>query len=147
MSYYLNICILAHRNIGGNMFMQTSRTTKWKRSRNGWLAGVCEGLGESFEVKPNIIRVLWLISLFFFGTGILAYIILALTLPREDRLYEYQEDKLFGVCKRISEQSGLELPLVRTLAVVSFIASLGTSILLYLILNFVLPENEDKISY
>lgn len=128
------------------MYIQETKIKKWKRSQNGWLAGVCEGLGESFDIHPNLIRVLWVASIIFFGTGILAYIILALTLPREDRLYEYQEDKVFGVCKRISDQSGIELALVRTLAVVSFVASLGTSLLLYLILHFVLPETEDSLN-
>jgi len=127
------------------MYVELNKAKKWKRSQNGWLAGVCEGLGESFDIHPNLIRILWVVSIIFFGTGILAYIVLALTLPREDRLYEYQEDKFFGVCKRISEQSGIELALVRTLAAVSFIASLGTSALLYLILNFVLPESEDNL--
>lgn len=127
------------------MYIEINNNKKWKRSINGWFGGVFEGLGESFNIEPNILRGLWLLSAFFFGTGFLIYLVMALTLPREDQLMSYHEDKVFGVCKRIAELTGLELGVVRLLAVVSFIASAGTASLLYIILHFALPKPMQKI--
>ena len=45
------------------------------------IAGVCAGLADYFDMDPTIIRVLWLIAVLCFGTGLLAYIILWIVLP------------------------------------------------------------------
>jgi phage shock protein C len=45
------------------------------------IAGVCGGLADYFEMDPTILRVLWLIAVLCFGTGVLAYIILWIVLP------------------------------------------------------------------
>lgn len=127
------------------MYIEVNNNKKWKRSTDGWLGGVCEGLGHSFNIEPNVMRIFWALSIFVFGTGVLAYIILWFALPREDELMEYHEDKMLGVCKRIAEQTSLELGLVRTLAIISAFASLGTTTLIYIILYFVLPENKTRI--
>lgn len=47
------------------------------------LAGVASGMAEYFEVDPTLIRVLWLISIFFGGLGLFAYIVLAIIMPIE----------------------------------------------------------------
>lgn len=44
--------------------------------------GVCSGIGDYFEVDHTLVRVIFLI-LFFTGTSILFYIILALVIPKE----------------------------------------------------------------
>jgi phage shock protein C len=126
------------------MYIEINNNRKWKRSVDGIFAGVFQGLGESFNIQPNLLRLLWLVSVLFFGTGLLVYIIMALTLPREDQLLRYEEDKIFGVCKRISALTGLELAVVRFLTVISFIASIGTASIIYLILHFTLPKPMQK---
>jgi phage shock protein C len=128
------------------MYVEINENKKWKRSTDGWIAGVCEGLGKSFDVNPNLIRVIWLIALFAFGTGALIYLMFALVLPREDELIDYHQDKVLGVCRRISEQTGIELAVVRLLAVFSVITSAGLTLLLYLLLHFLLPTPKDKIT-
>lgn len=45
------------------------------------IAGVCGGLAEYFDLDPTLVRVLWLLLLFFAGTGLLAYVILWIALP------------------------------------------------------------------
>lgn len=47
------------------------------------LAGVASGLAEYFDVDPTIVRVLWIISVFFGGFTILLYLILAVVMPLE----------------------------------------------------------------
>jgi len=48
------------------------------------IAGVCGGLGESLNIDPNIIRVLWVFGTFMsIGVGILLYVILAFLLPEQ----------------------------------------------------------------
>lgn len=112
---------------------------KWTRSQDGWIAGVCEGLGRSFGVEPNLLRVIWVIAIFIFGTGLILYPILAFTLPREDRLNAYSETKILGVCYKIAQRTGVELGLVRLLGVISMLASLGMTLLIYLVLYFTMP--------
>ncbi len=46
------------------------------------LGGVCGGIAEYFNVDPAIIRLLWVLFIFGFGTGILAYIIAWIIIPR-----------------------------------------------------------------
>jgi phage shock protein PspC (stress-responsive transcriptional regulator) len=45
------------------------------------IAGVCAGLADYFDLDPTLIRVLWLLAIFFAGTGLLAYLILWIVLP------------------------------------------------------------------
>ena len=45
------------------------------------VAGVCAGLADYFDLDPTIIRVLWVLAVFFAGTGLLAYIVLWIALP------------------------------------------------------------------
>ena len=56
---------------------------KLYRSKKGKvIAGVCGGLGEYFNVDPNLIRVLWVVfTLISLGIGLLAYIIAWIILP------------------------------------------------------------------
>ena len=45
--------------------------------------GICGGLGKYFDVDPTIIRLVWVLTLFLGGWGILAYIILRFIIPLE----------------------------------------------------------------
>jgi phage shock protein C len=52
-----------------------------RSSRDKKIAGVCAGLAEYFDLDATIIRLCWLLLVFFAGTGILAYIVLWIILP------------------------------------------------------------------
>lgn len=54
----------------------------YRSADRGVLAGVCAGLAEYFGVDANVMRVLVLIGAFFFPILILAYVALALLLPK-----------------------------------------------------------------
>ena len=45
------------------------------------LFGVCGGVGNYFAVDPVLIRVLWVLLTFFYGAGLLAYIVCGLIIP------------------------------------------------------------------
>ena len=47
------------------------------------LAGVAGGMAEYLDLDPTLVRVLWLVSIFFGGFSILLYIILAFVVPPE----------------------------------------------------------------
>ena len=47
------------------------------------IAGVCGGIAEYFNVDSNIIRLLAVLSIFFGGGGIIAYIIAWIIIPLE----------------------------------------------------------------
>ncbi len=52
-----------------------------RSSRDKKIGGVCAGLAEYFELDPTIVRVVWLLAIFFAGTGLLVYLILWIVLP------------------------------------------------------------------
>ncbi len=55
---------------------------KLRRSADKYVAGVCAGLAEYFGVDATLMRVIFaLATIFFPGSGILAYIILWLVVP------------------------------------------------------------------
>jgi phage shock protein C len=52
-----------------------------RSSRDKKIGGVCAGLADYFDLDPTIVRVVWLLSVLFAGTGFLVYIILWIVLP------------------------------------------------------------------
>ena len=47
------------------------------------IGGVCGGLGEYFGIDPTWVRVLFVLSLFAEGVGLLAYLIGWIVIPKE----------------------------------------------------------------
>ena len=47
------------------------------------IAGVCGGLAEYFGLDPVLIRLVWVVLVICAGTGILAYIIAWILIPKE----------------------------------------------------------------
>jgi phage shock protein C len=47
--------------------------------------GICGGMAKYFNTDPVLVRVLWVLSLFLCGFGVLAYIILIFVIPLEPR--------------------------------------------------------------
>ena len=63
-----------------------SNTKKLYRSKdNRIIFGVCGGLGEYFEVDALIVRILFVILSLINGAGIVAYLILAIVVPEDNK--------------------------------------------------------------
>lgn len=56
----------------------------YKSKENRMLCGVCAGIANYFNIDPSIIRVLWILFACMGGSGILAYILIAIILPEEN---------------------------------------------------------------
>lgn len=57
---------------------------KLYRSKTDYkFAGVCGGLAEYLGLDSTIIRLIWLVAILCFGSGIVLYFILCLLVPRE----------------------------------------------------------------
>ena len=54
-----------------------------KSVRDKKVAGVCGGIAEYLGVDPTIIRLVWALMIFGWGSGVLAYIVCALIFPEE----------------------------------------------------------------
>jgi len=59
------------------------KNKKLYRVNDGKIFGVCGGFAEYFQVDPTLIRVVWAVAAFAAGTGLLAYFICALIMPKE----------------------------------------------------------------
>lgn len=58
----------------------------YKAEMNKKICGVCGGIGEYLNVDPTVIRLLWIMAVFFFGTGLLVYIICAFIMPNRSEI-------------------------------------------------------------
>ena len=57
--------------------------TLYCSEKNKKIAGVCGGLGEYFEIDPTLIRLVFALLFFGYGTGVMLYILLWIILPEE----------------------------------------------------------------
>lgn len=55
----------------------------YKSTTDRKLCGVCAGIADYFNMDPTVIRLIWVLVVFFGGAGILAYIVCALVIPDE----------------------------------------------------------------
>jgi len=55
---------------------------KLYRTRNErWIAGVCGGIGDYFDMDATVIRVLFVLASFILGGGLWIYLILWIIMP------------------------------------------------------------------
>lgn len=53
----------------------------YKSNTDKKIFGVCGGIAEYLNIDSTIIRLLWILIICIFGTGILAYFLAALVMP------------------------------------------------------------------
>jgi len=59
----------------------------YKSSTNRVLCGVCGGIGEYFNIDPTIIRLLCLMLICGWGSGLLVYLIAAIIIPESPKQF------------------------------------------------------------
>lgn len=124
------------------------------------LGGVCSGIAYFFGVDPIIIRILFLIAVLMYGTGILFYLILWVVIPKADGkdaammkfAYERQYKKLYrdddkrligGVSSGLAYYFGIEIIWIRVLFLVSLLL-FGTGFWLYILLWIIIPKAKTE---
>lgn len=61
------------------------RKRLYKIDQGKKIDGVCGGIAEYFDIDPTVIRLIWILfTAISFGSGIIAYIISAIVMPREN---------------------------------------------------------------
>jgi phage shock protein PspC (stress-responsive transcriptional regulator) len=115
----------------------------WVRANDGLVFGVCTALARRLGLAPWVVRALWLMTVFVFGTGLLAYLVLAVSLPRERDYVEAQHNRVLGVCADIARRTGMEVGLIRFLAVIFGVASFGATVVAYFVLYAVMDQRNS----
>lgn len=54
----------------------------YKSNQNKVLDGVCGGIAEYFNIDPTLVRLGWVVFCALGGSGVLAYIVAAIIIPR-----------------------------------------------------------------
>ena len=54
----------------------------YRSEANKMLCGVCGGIAEYFDIDPTLVRLAWALFCILGGSGILAYIIAAIIIPK-----------------------------------------------------------------
>lgn len=101
-------------------------TKKIYRSKsNRIISGVCGGLGEYFNIDPNIIRLFWLLlSISTSGGGIIAYIVCSIVIPEDDSgiiYYESDNDRNQNTYKNSAIFIGIALILVGSILITKMV--------------------------
>ncbi|MFA6259992.1 MAG: PspC domain-containing protein [Bacteroidia bacterium] len=126
--------------------------TKLRRDPNSKvLGGVCSGIAAYLGLDTTLIRLLFAVSLFVFGTGFLLYIILWIAIPIGNST-DFQSDestkKLYrdpdnatigGVCSGLGHFFGIDAVWFKIAFLVSFFM-FGGGFLLYIILWIAIPQ-------
>ncbi len=132
-----------------------------RRSPNGILGGVCQGLGEHFGISPNIMRLIWVVSALLAGTGVLFYLVLWWIMPsadtedsdywqlsgqatpmrRPDSHKNSQDRKIFGVAAALARRFGIDPTYIRLLALALLFASGPAIGIVYLGATLFIPED------
>jgi len=126
--------------------------------------GVCGGLGEYFDMDPVILRVIWGVSVFAGGVGILAYIVCWVVIDQAPegasplqaapgmagtqggrRLRRSANAKWAGVCAGIAEYQGVDPTVVRLIWVVLSVlpGAIVGGLVAYLIAWMVMPPPDS----
>lgn len=59
----------------------------YKIDQGRMVDGVCGGIAQYFGLDPTLVRLAWAAFTLLGGSGILAYIICAIIIPREPEVY------------------------------------------------------------
>lgn len=66
-----------------NIKVITNNKKLYRSKTDRKISGICGGLAKYFNVDSNMIRLIWIASILFLGSGLLAYFILIFVIPEE----------------------------------------------------------------
>ena len=112
----------------------------WRRDPNGIIGGVCAGIARRFDVEPWVLRLIWALSVVWFGTGLFLYVAFWLSLPRADDPDQGLRRVIFGVCARVAKRGDIDIAGARLIALLLLTISGGTALVGYVLLYFLLPD-------
>lgn len=98
------------------------------KSRNDKIFdGVCGGIAQYFGIDPVIIRMLWVLLVLFGGTGVLAYLVAMIIIPKEPEITveENQEDEDKAVETYSQKFWGILLIIVGVFLLIGLIGPVG----------------------
>lgn len=120
------------------------------------LGGVCAGLAYYLDMDASLVRVLAAISIFFYGVGLVGYLVAWIIIPEGDRgmatppspparrLHRSLTNrKIGGVCGGVAEFLDADPAIIRLIWLVSVFFA-GTGALLYILLWFILPLGDFR---
>ena len=64
--------------------MKDKRLYRIEQGSKIW--GVCGGIAEYFDIDPTLVRLAWVVFIALGGSGILAYIIAAMVMPKKSEV-------------------------------------------------------------
>jgi len=115
-----------------------------KSSTDSVLAGVCGGIAKRFKLESWVVRVGFVMGIIALGITPILYIVFAISFPKDSELHEAGNSKVLGVCSRLAKKMDWDIAIVRSVflscLLLSLIPSFGTTLLIYFIMHFVLPE-------
>lgn len=56
----------------------------YKSNTDKKIAGVCGGIAEYLGIDTTIVRLIWAVSFFIYGSGLALYIIAAIIMPEQE---------------------------------------------------------------
>jgi phage shock protein PspC (stress-responsive transcriptional regulator) len=116
----------------------------WYRSKEGLIAGVCRGIAERFGIETWIVRLVWLLATLYFGIGLMLYFFLVVALPLKGNSEKNKEKMILGVCAKLANRVSWDVGLTRAACMFLGLSSLGTTIVGYIILYFLLEDEPQK---
>ncbi|HUI31734.1 MAG TPA: PspC domain-containing protein [Candidatus Acidoferrales bacterium] len=78
----------------------------YRSRKNRVIAGVAGGLGEYFDIDPVFIRVIFVVATLAGASGLLAYIILWIVVPKERLMFETNTPTSEGATNMAEGSSG-----------------------------------------
>ena len=78
----------------------------YRSRKNRVFAGVAGGLGEYFDIDPVFVRVIFVVATLAGASGLLAYVILWIVVPKERLVYETNTTSAEGATNMPEGQSG-----------------------------------------
>ncbi|MEA2103046.1 MAG: PspC domain-containing protein [Candidatus Cloacimonadota bacterium] len=137
------------------------KKTLYRDLKNNKIGGVCAGLAEYFGLDVSLVRIIWILLVLIFGTGILVYLVAWIIIPpKPEKFYgieiiDDEEEKegihlsrdnrmIFGVCGGIAEYYDFDASIIRIIFLI-LILTFGFGFLVYILLALILSyKPEDK---